>query len=199
MRSYNVFPLLFWSIVASETFTLPLLCDPDSGIMTTPSFGTTEAIFTVCTQNFINGPPGTVYEVLVDFPFYPAWNTFVYSVDVPANVSSTADVYVCMPMTFHTSGLLGSLNSTSDERITYLEPDSAPPFVVWRFDPGVVGGLVMNAEHVSLLRNVGDGTTEYVSWETCYGPGSLVVEALKGNLQIEFENQARDLKARVEG
>jgi hypothetical protein len=68
-----------------------------------------------------------------------------------------------MPMTFHTSGLLSPPNSTSDERITYLKPEAVPPFVVWRFDPGVLGGLVMNAKHVSPLREVGVGRTEYVS------------------------------------
>ena len=102
-------------------------------------------------------------------------------------------------MTFYSSGLIPLLNSTSNERITYLEPDAVPPFVAWRFDPGVLGGLVMQAEHVSLLQDLGDGKTEYVSWETYYGAGALVVLALKGNLQRGFEEQTTDLKARVEG
>ena len=74
-----------------------------------------------------------------------------------------------------------------------------PPFIGWRFDPGVLEGLVMQAEHVSLLNDLGGGKTEYVSWETYYGAGALTVEILRGNLQKEFEGQARDLKTRVEG
>lgn len=200
MHIYHFLPVFFWGLAAaSNAILLPLNCDPDNGTMTTPTYGTLGAIFTVCAQNTIIGSPSAVYEVLIDFPLYSAWNTFVYSVDVPANVSSAADVYVGMPMTFHTSGLLGGLNSTSNEQITYLQPNASPPFIGWRFDLGVAGGLVMNAEHVSLLRDVGDGTTEYVSWETYYGIGSVVVSALKSNLQTEFETQARDLKGRVEG
>ena len=192
---------LILSVIATTTnaYTLPLNCAPNSGIMTTPTYGTQGAIFTVCAQATIHASPTPIYDVLIDFPRYSAWNTFVYSVDVPANVSSAADVYVGMPMTFYSSGLIPLLNSTSNERITYLEPDAVPPFVAWRFDPGVLGGLVMQAEHVSLLQDLGDGKTEYVSWETYYGAGALVVLALKGNLQRGFEEQTTDLKARVEG
>jgi len=189
-------PFLGWS---ANACTLPLNCAPNNGTMTTPTYGTTGAIFTVCAQTTILSSPSLIYNVLIDFPSYPAWNTFVYSVDIPSNVTSASDVYVGMPMTFHSSGLIPFANSTSDERITYLEPDADPPFVGWRFDPGVLGGLVMQAEHVSLLNDLGGGVTEYVSWETYYGAGALTVLALKGNLQKEFEDQARDLKARVEG
>jgi hypothetical protein len=166
--------------------------------MTTPTYGTTSAIFTVCAQIPISSSLSPIYNILIDFPSYPAWNTFVYAVDLPSNVTSASDVYVGMPMTFHTSGLLPLVNSTSNERITYLESDAVPPFVGWRFDGGVIGGLVMQAEHVSLLNDLGNGDTEYVSWETYYGAGALAVLVLKGNLQKEFEDQARDLKARVE-
>jgi hypothetical protein len=68
-------------------------------------------------------------------------DTFCYSVDVPSNVSSANDVYVGMPMTFHTSGLLAPFNSTSNELITYLKPEAEPPFVGWKFDPEVLAGL----------------------------------------------------------
>lgn len=183
----------------SNAYKLPLNCAPNSGIMTTPTYGTTGAIFTVCAQNLINTSPSPIYNALIDFPRYPAWNTFVYSVDMPAGVTSAKDVYVGMPMTFHSSGLLGGINSTSDERITYLEPKATPPFVGWRYDPGAIVGLAMQAEHVSLLQDLGNGSTKYVSWETYYGVGSVVIAALKGSLQKEFEDQARDLKARLEG
>ncbi len=153
----------------------------------------------MCAQSMIHNSPSPIYDVLIDFNRYELWTTLVYSVNVPANVSSAEDVYVGMQMTFYTSGLIPVVNSTSNERITYLEPDAVPPFVGWRFDPGLLGGLVMQAEHVSLLQDLGDGSTKYVSWETYYDSGALKVLALKENLQIEFEDQARDLKARAEG
>lgn len=165
--------------------------------MTTPSFGTSGAVFTVCAESTIDGLVGLVYDALIDFPSYDAWNSFVYSVDVPSNVSSAADVYIGMPMTFHSSGLLPILNSTSQEIITHLSPESSPVFNGWRFDPGVVGGLLIQAEHINVLLETDSGT-RYVSWETYYGAGSLVVAALKANLQKQFEIQAADLKRRVE-
>jgi hypothetical protein len=191
--------LLLLIAASTNAYALPLNCASNSGIMTTPTYGTTGAIFTVCAQITIYASPIPIYDILIDFPRYPAWNTFVYSVNVPTNVSGAMDVYVGMPTTFHTFGLIPVLNSTSNERITYLEPAAEPPFVGWRFDPGVLGGLVMQAEHISLLQNLSDGMTKYVSWETYYGAGALTVLTLKENLQKEFEDQARDLKARVEG
>jgi len=190
--------LLVALLALSNAYTLPLACAPDDGILTTPTFGTTGALFTVCAQNTINSSPTPIYNVIIDFPRYSAWNTFVYAVDVPANVSSAQDVYVGMPMVLHTSGLLPGINTTSNELVDYLEPDAVPPWVGWRYDGGLLGGLVMNAEHISLLDDLGNGSTKYVSWETYYGAGAVAVSALKANLQTEWENQARDLKARAE-
>jgi hypothetical protein len=198
MRFSTIIFLL--TLTAPNAYTLPVNCAPNSGIMTTPTYGTTNAIFTVCAQTTIYSPPSPIYNILIDFPRYAAWNTFVYSVDVPSNVSSAEDVSVGMPMTFHTFGLIPVVNSTSNERITFLEPrpDSAPAFIGWRFDLGALGELQMQAEHVSVLHDLGGGTTEYVSWETYYGAGAVTVLLLKGSLQREFDDQARDLKTRVE-
>ncbi len=89
------------------------------------------------------------------------------------------------------------LNSTSQEMISFLEPDTQPPFVGWLTDAGLgLAGLL--AEHISLYRDLGGGLTEYISWETYYGAVSVVVLALKDRLQKEFEDQGRDLKARAE-
>lgn len=161
----------------AHAYTLPLNCAPNGTIMTTPSYGTTDAVFTVCAQDTINSSPSLVYNVLLDFPRYPAWNTFVYAVDLPSNVSSAADVYVGMTMTLHTDGLLAGVNTTSYEMITYLEPNSTPAFVAWALAGGVIGDAVLESEHVSLLNDLGNGSTEYVSWETYYMAGALLVES----------------------
>jgi hypothetical protein len=191
--------LLVVLTASSNGYTLSLDCAPDNGTMTTPTFGTTGALFTVCAQTTINSPPSPIYNVLFDFPRYPAWNTFVYLVDLPSNVSSGKDVYVGMLMTLHSSGLFPGVNSTSGERITFLEPDAVPPFAAWRYDEGDLVGLVMNAEHVTVLDDLGNGTTRYISWETYYGPGAVATLALRANFQTGWEMEARDLKARVEG
>ncbi|TVY50461.1 hypothetical protein LCER1_G008523 [Lachnellula cervina] len=198
MRLSTWLPLTLLIATSSNAATLPLNCAPDNGTMTTPSFGTTDAVFTACSQTTIDSAPSAVYGVLLDFPAYRAWNTFVYAVDVPCNVSRAGDVYVGMPMTFHSSGLLLGANSTSGERVTFVEPGAAPPFAAWRYDGGVLGGVVMDAEHVTVLEDLGDGTTNCVSWETYYGVGALLTLALKANLQTEFQNEVRDLKGRVE-
>lgn len=190
--------LLLLISTTSNAYNLPLNCAPNSGKMTTPTFGTTNAIFTVCAEKVIQSSPSPIYDILLDFPLYPAWNTFVVSVDVPSTVLTAEDVYVGMPMTFHAAGLLPGINSTSNERITHLGPDIEPLFNAWRFDPGDVVGLAVQAEHVNLLLDLGDGTTRYVSWETYYGVGALALAVLKGSLQTQFEVQAEDLKERVE-
>jgi hypothetical protein len=184
---------------SSKAYDLPLNCAPNNVTMSTPTYGLEGALFTVCAQNIIHSSPPPIYDVLIDFPRYPAWNTFVYLVDLPANVSSAKDVYVGMLSTFHTDGLFpAGLNSTSDETMTYLEPDNVPPFVGWRLNEGIIGDLLFQAEHISVLWDLENGTTKYVSWETYYGPLALVNLLLRSNLQTEFENQGRDLKTRVE-
>ncbi|KAG4443655.1 hypothetical protein IFR05_000841 [Cadophora sp. M221] len=183
--------------IAATIPGLSLNCPPTGTIMATPKFGTKGAVFTVCAQTSIRGSESTLYDVLLDFPRYHEWNTFVYDVDVPANVTSAKDVYLDMPMTLHTYGLIPVLNSTSQESISYLEQHYQTPFVGWLTDAGI-GLAGLQAEHISLLRDLGGGMTEYVSWETYYGAGALVVASLKDRLQTQFENQGRDLKIRVE-
>lgn len=82
--------------------------------------------------------------------------------------------------------------------MTYLELHNHPPFVGWRYNPGPVVDLIMEAEHISALYDIGGGTTKYVSWETYYGVGAVAVEALKANLGAKFMQQGSDLKKRVE-
>jgi len=197
MRFYGFLQaFLLVSLVSSASYEPPLECS--SGIMPTPSYGTEDAVFTVCGNVTINSTPPKIYEVLLDFLRYPAWNTFTYQVDLPANVTSVKDVYVGMIMELHTDGLITGVNTTSTEKVSYLEPHADPPFAGWGDDSGSIGNLVLEAEHISLLRKLPDGTTQHLSWETYYGPGAVAVLVLKDNLQTEFQQQAEDLKKRVE-
>ncbi|KAK0108043.1 hypothetical protein ONS95_002868 [Cadophora gregata] len=186
------------AVAAAATIPgLSLNCAPKGTIMPTPKYGTQGAVFTVCAQTSIRGTASTIYNALLEFPRYHEWNTFVYDVKVPATVTSAQDVYIGMPMTFHTYGLIPVLNSTSQEIISYLEPGYQTPFAGWFSDAGL-GLAGLQAQHISLLRDLGGGLTEYVSWETYYGAGAVVVAGLKDRLLTQFENQGRDLKLRVE-
>ncbi|KAH8594564.1 hypothetical protein B0O99DRAFT_687786 [Bisporella sp. PMI_857] len=164
--------------------------------MTTPSFNLTGAVFTVCATAFITAPPLLIYDVLIDFTRYHEWNSFVYAVDVPEGVTGPRSVWVGMPMKLYTRGLVEGLNTTSDERVTWLEPRKRDPFAAWKYDGGLLGGAVMQAEHVSLLWADEDGY-QHVSWETYYGPGAMTLLPVRERLQQQFEVQAVDLTERV--
>ncbi|KUJ07531.1 uncharacterized protein LY89DRAFT_691619 [Mollisia scopiformis] len=193
MHPKAILPFFFFLLTIAST--LPETCAPNNGIMTTPTYGTTGAIFTICAQTTILSSPLPIYDVLTNFPCYAAWNTFVYAIDLPSNYTTP---YVGLQMTFHTSGLILGFNTTSNELVTYLEPDATPPFVSWRLNAGVLG-VLMQAEHVSALWDLGNGSTSYVSWETYYGAGALATLALEANLQTQFEVQGQELKERIEG
>ncbi|KAG8164536.1 hypothetical protein KVR01_006454 [Diaporthe batatas] len=170
-------------------------CPKDSKTtLPTPTYGDTNAVFTVCTEEFIHAPPESVYDALIDYSSYHMWNSFVVEVDLPAGVKTPEDVYVGMPMNLTTSGIVPFVNTTSEEVVTVLERD----FPTWRSNVTVFGALVV-AEHPNILVNQGHGITRYVSYETYYEnpliPSLLVA---RSTLQGLFEQQGRDLKAYVE-
>lgn len=168
----------------------------------TPTYGSDQIVFTVCAELNISAPLLDVYNAILDFQAYPSWNTFVFAVDLPSNVTITpTDNYVGMPMTFHTAGVLPPFNTTSNEVLTVLDYANAAGYSLsaWRYDDGL-GGVGMRAEHPNVLVDVGGGATRYLSFETYYvGTETAVVLPLKGNLQTAFEKQGADLKAYVEG
>ena len=138
--------LFIATLTTTLSQSLPLQCT--AAIMTTPRFGTTNAVFTACFNLTIPSTPSPIYNILADFPRYHEWNSFVYDIDLPAGVETVDDVYVEMPMTFHTRGVVEGLNTTSQERVTALEggEEVAEKYIGWRFDGGTVGDLVMQAE-----------------------------------------------------
>ncbi|KAJ7467340.1 hypothetical protein B0H11DRAFT_2239320 [Mycena galericulata] len=149
-----------------------------------PPFNTTSnevstIVFTVCTELNISAPLIDVYNAILNFQVYPSWNTFVFAVDLPSNVTTTpTDNYVGMPMTFRAAGLLPPFNTTSNEVSTVLDYVDA-------------AGYSMSAWR--------GGTTLYLSFETYYvGMETAVILPLKDNLQMEFDKQGEDLKAYVE-
>ncbi|KAJ7804815.1 hypothetical protein B0H14DRAFT_2611975 [Mycena olivaceomarginata] len=83
----------------------------------------------------ISAPLIDVYNTILDFRAYPSWNTFVFAVDLPSNVTTTpTDDYVGMPMMFHTAGVLPFFNTTSNEVLTVLDYANAAGYSLsaWR-------------------------------------------------------------------
>ncbi|KAK2607142.1 hypothetical protein N8I77_005844 [Diaporthe amygdali] len=172
-----------------------LRCPQDStSTLPTPTYGDTDAVFTICTEELINAPPKVIYNTLIDYNSYHLWNSFVVDVEVPPGVNTPEDVYINMPMTLFTSGVIPFINTTSEEVVTGLEKNMP----TWRSNVTMLGVLIV-AEHPNILVDQGGGITRYVSYETYYKePLILSLLAIKPTLQKLFEQQGKDLRAYVE-
>lgn len=170
-------------------------CPQDSkSTLPTPTYGDTGAVFTVCSEQLIHAPSELVYDALVDYSSYHLWNSFVVDVEVPTGVRTPKDVYIDMPMTFTTSGIIPLVNTTSDEVVTVLDKN----LPTWRSNITVLGELV-TAEHPNILVDEEGGFTRYVSYQTYYkNPLIVALLATRPTLQRLFERQGEDLKAYVE-
>lgn len=214
MTLWDVMILSFLQAVTSSAAILPrqgpdwatIQCpsDPDSDtILPTPSYGTEGASFMVCGQQLINAPAQLVYNAILDFKSYPAWNTFTVQVDLPSNVTSTPeDVYIGMPMTLHNSGVVPLINTADDLVVTVLDDDASGGYLLpaWRSNVSYFG-VLLKSEHSNVVTSLDGGTTRYVSWQTFYDDVldlDKVERLLRGNLQSGFEQQGVDLRAYVE-
>ncbi|KAI1425828.1 hypothetical protein F5Y12DRAFT_713710 [Xylaria sp. FL1777] len=184
-----------------------LSCPPSSGLdtLTTPTYGTDGAVFTVCSSINISAPVTVVREAVLDFKSYHLWNSFVLSVSVPSNVTQTPqDLYVGMPMVFTTTGLVAGLNTTSNEVLTVVNGaglganGKAYLLVSWRYDDKL-GGIGARAEHPVVIVDLGGGSSRVLSYETYYvGLITLPIAILKSSLEDQFNTQAIELKTYVE-
>lgn len=165
-------------------------CPP--GILSTPAYGTTNAVFTVCSITQIHADASSVYEILIDFAAYDLWNSFV------VHVAPTSSPFpaVNATMRFTTARLNPDNTTNSDEVITIL--DAANTVTAWRYDDRPTPGLLA-AEHVSNVTETREGWSRYVSWETFYGPIAVrIQETLASRLQDAFEAQGEDLRVYAE-
>lgn len=182
----------------------------------TPTYGDQKIIFTICVEREIQAPITQVYNTLLDFRLYSDWNSFV--IDVLPSSSSSGNVGeiprgpapLGTKVKFITRGLIGSLNTTSEEIVTVDQKNlfsssssegtssegtaSRHAINAWRYD-----GVGQRAEHPNVLTDLGERGTRYVSFESYYGLLAPVTEVLKGKLKSAFEAQADDLKRFVEG
>ena len=162
----------------------------------TPTYGDQNIIFTICAERELQAPITKVYNALLDFSQYSTWNTFVIDVITPPQ-QPPGPAPLGTKVTFITSGLLGSLNTTSGEIVSIDMPSiGGGEYAIngWRYD-----GFGQLAEHPNILTDLGGGRTRYVSYESYYGLLAPVTSVLKKNLKSRFEAQADDLKRYVEG
>jgi hypothetical protein len=163
------------------------------GLLFTPTYGLKDAVFSVCAYIDIKGTPEQLFSTILDFRRYNEWNTFVYNAEVLENVTSASDVYLGMPVTLFSTGIVPDLNSTSMDVISGIK---RPYWVAWTNT--AQAALVGYVEHVNLFLPVGNGMSRYISYETHYGNATILIPFIP-NLQRQFEVQGLDLKKRVEG
>ncbi|KAK7740262.1 hypothetical protein SLS63_001462 [Diaporthe eres] len=183
------------SLAERDTDWASIRCPQDpKSTLPTPTYGDTDAVFTACTEQLISAPLELVHDALIDFSSYRLWNSFVVDVEVAPGVKTPGDVYIDMPMTFVTSGIIPLVNTTSDEVVTVIDKN----LPTWRSNVTVLGALIV-AEHPNILVDEGGGVTRYVSYETYYkNPLIVSLLAARPTLQRLFDQQGKDLKAYVE-
>lgn len=179
----------------------------------TPTYGDKHIIFTICVEREIQAPITQVYNTLLDFRLYSDWNSFVIDVQPSSSSGNVGELPhgpapLGTKVKFITRGLIGSLNTTSEEIVTVDQKNlfsssssaeeegtaSRHAINAWRYD-----GVGQRAEHPNVLTDLGERGTRYVSFESYYGLLAPVTEVLKGKLKSAFEAQADDLKRFVEG
>lgn len=214
-RLYGSMMSLVWALSSSALNISPRQAAPDwaaivcpsdpngDSILPTPTYGDTGGSFTVCAQQDINAPVQAVYDALIDFKSYPVWNTFAFQVDVPANVTTTPqEVYVGMPITQHSTGVIPIINTSDDLIVSVLDDDASQGYLMPAFRSNTsFFGILLPTEHTNVLTSLAAGGTRYVSYQTFYEDevGLENLEALlRGNLQSGFEQQGVDLKKYVE-
>lgn len=167
----------------------------------TPTYGSDGGLFTVCTELIFNAPAKVIYDTLFDFQSYSRFSSFVIDIEVPPHIKKTPeDVYVGLETTFTTTGIMPLINTTSVEIVTVMEGSGEKGYLMatWRYDD-TLGGKFSRSEHPSILVELGDGRTRYVSYETYYNdPGTLLLLPVRKQLQDGYARHGRDLKTWVE-
>lgn len=130
---------------------------------------------------------------------YPNWNTFVQYV----TKTSSGPYQLNSTMTFHNAMIFPLIDYPSDERISVWneEVTNAEGYdelhVAWALNTNATA--LLNAEHLTIVRDLKNGTNRVVSFETYYGDIAPVVEVVTVvQLNHDFKAQNEDLKAWAE-
>ncbi|GJE92890.1 SRPBCC domain-containing protein [Phanerochaete sordida] len=162
-----------------------------------------DSVLAVTASAVIDAPVEKVWEVLLDFPAYPEWNTFVRSqvvVDAHEHAlpSQTAELGSHLVLTAHLppslEPRLGVLKSTTRLRVTHL--DARAHRAAWqnRMPP-----WLLRTHRWQWLEPLEDGKTRYETIEVFDGPLAWCVRwFVAGALRKGFRAMADGLKARAE-
>ena len=134
----------------------------------------------------IAAPVADVWDALVDFDCYDRWNPFTPQVETNFAVGSPVTLHVDMP---------GRSKSVRVEWINLVEPGQT---ICWGMQMGHAALLCAN--RWQMLRNRGDGRTEYLTVDYFSGLLTPLVMALYGEpTRLGFQSVANGLKKYVEG
>lgn len=168
-------------------------CAGDDTLIWTPTYGTKDAVFSVCASVTIKGTVQQVSNAILDFPKYKKWNTFVVNAVPPAGVKKPSDLKIGMGISFTSVGIPAGSNNTATDYITFLEP---PYFAAWKntdYDE-----FIGHSEHVLLFAPLPNGYSQFTHWQTQLGAAAVNLLPVKPDFQREFTQEANDLKVYIE-
>jgi hypothetical protein len=168
-------------------------CAGGDQIIWTPTYGTKDAVFSVCASIKIKGTVQKVSNAILDFPKYKKWNTFIINAVPPTSVKTPADLRVGMGIAFTSVGIPAGSNNTATDTITFLEP---PYFAAWKNED--YDEYIGHSEHVLIFAPLPNGYSQFTHWQTQLGAAATNALPLKADFQREFSQEASDLKVYVE-
>lgn len=132
----------------------------------------------------IAAEPKRVWDVLVDFDRYEAWNPFTPKIVTDLEPGSPVEITV---------SLGGKLVVQVEEMVEATPPQR----LVWRTTWG--GPLLLRAQRIQRLEPLADGGTRYVSEDVMHGPLVPLVHWIHGrSLTAGFQAMADALATRCE-
>ena len=132
----------------------------------------------------IAAPAELVWQVIIDFPQYGAWNEFCPSIEAQLEIGSPVKMKVD----------LGQGLQDQVEYITYIE---APHKITWSMENKPEDPI--HADRSQVVTAIDAHSCTYVTYDIFGGPGaSQMVDMLGSQVEAGFNLCARNLKARAE-
>lgn len=158
----------------------------------------------------INLPAQNVYDALLDIEKYSEWSTFIKSAKITKRAAGQdkTDGKLQKGTRWHYEVQMsasGRINGSNEMCVEVMplqvaeEHKPATTMLRWVYDVPFPVNYFLKAEHVNEITDLGDGTTEYVHWETFSGLGATFVKASAGDwLRKKFNAWPEELKAYLE-
>ena len=138
---------------------------------------------TIDTWIDIEASPDRIWEVLVDFPKWGKWNSFIPLVEGKLEEGQTLKIQVCPP---------GLKPMTFEPKIFSLIENKE---IIWG---GSFLGIVYRGEHLFLLEPLSDNRTRFRQIERFNGPMVLLMGSMIKKTEKGYHQMNNLLKKRVE-